>query len=94
VSGKLSTSAWQRLRQRVIASTTHCYLCRGARGPLDPTIRWPHDLSVEVDHVHPRGRGGQVLDPTNLRPVHRICNREKGVGHAPAEAAGVTTRQW
>lgn len=90
----LSSARWHRLRKRVIASTSHCYLCKGARGPLDPSVPWPHELSVEVDHIVSRFHGGDPFDPANCAPVHRVCNLEKGAASAVRPETSVTSRRW
>ncbi len=66
---------WRKVRAQVIAESYVCYLC--GQG-LDKGIRYPHPYSVSVDHVIPLSRGGDPLDPSGLRAVHKVCNEKKG----------------
>ena len=61
----------RRLRALVVATYGHvCHLCRG---PIPQDLPADHPLSLTLDHLVPRSRGGtDELD--NLRPAHRRCN--------------------
>lgn len=64
----LSTTAWKRLRQQVIAEDgTTCSYC-GEDCAADPT----------VDHVRAVCNGGVLLDRANLAVSCRPCNSRKG----------------
>lgn len=45
--------------------------------PLDPSIKYPDDWSVEIDEVVPASLGGSTTDINNLRLVHRCCNNRR-----------------
>lgn len=79
---KLNNTEWRTARQRAIASSDHsCAICHKwidintpdklPDGKLNP-------LAVEVDHIKPRSRGGQLYALDNLQLTHRKCNRKKG----------------
>ena len=89
-------AAWRKVRSRVLSGQpSHCYLCRGARGPIRYDLKYPHPLSPSVDHVIPAStfdhlpdaaRAIAMYDEANLKPCHKVCNDEKSGGLAPAGA--------
>ncbi len=93
----------ERLRRRLAITEHECWLCKGARGPLDLSIpRW-HPLAVEIDEEVPYSKGGDPLDIENTHLVHRCCNLAKGAMVLPEGAfsdagGGVTapepSREW
>ena len=62
-----------RDRQRVAAGKPNCYLC-GL--PIDYTLRTPHPMSYELDHIEPIARGG-IDHISNKAASHRACNSKK-----------------
>ena len=78
---------WGRVRAKVLAGQPqYCYLCRGAKGPILYTVKWPHPLSAVVDHVLPlkyfahlpdSERRAATMDMANLKPAHKTCNESK-----------------
>lgn len=52
-----------------------CHLCGGA---IDLTLRYPHPMSYEVDHLVPVSLGGPMYDPSTCRPAHRRHNGQRG----------------
>lgn len=58
-----STSAWRRIRARVLAE--------------EPRCRWCGDPSTTVDHIVPRARGGGD-DRANLAASCEPCNLKRG----------------
>lgn len=74
----------RKLRARLKAQGLPCALCGK---PIDYTLPARHPMSFEVDEIVPVSRyreGGYsspeqcALDPSNLRPAHRICNQRRG----------------
>jgi len=80
---KWNKTEWATTRLRAIATLDPvCAICHkyidielpmidvatGARNPL----------SVEVDHIVPRSRGGSLYALENLQLSHMVCNRKKG----------------
>lgn len=64
-----STRHWRNARLQVIAAATICGICgRDLLRKFDP---------IEVDHLVPIAHGG-TDELTNLRAVHRSCNRQRG----------------
>ena len=63
-----STRQWRKQRAHLLANATHCKACGEPATPDDP---------FEIDHIIPIASGGTDT-PTNLRVVHRTCNRQKG----------------
>lgn len=55
-------------------TATACALCGM---PFDKSLKYPHPLSISIDHIIPVALGGRsTLD--NLQATHLICNKEKG----------------
>lgn len=63
------------LRRRVAMMGLPCALCGR---PIDYTLPAGDDWSYELDEIVPFSLGGDELDPDNVQPTHRICNRRKG----------------
>lgn len=93
----------ERLRRRLAEREDECWLCLGARGPLDLSLPAGHPLSVEIDEEIPVSKGGSPLDEGNCHLVHRCCNLQKGARvlqrgafafpeHAPSKPE--TSREW
>lgn len=51
-----------------------CQICSIA---IDATLKWPHRLSLTIDHLMPLSRGG-THEPANVRLAHSVCNSRKG----------------
>lgn len=73
---KLSGTEWGLARQRAIASLDAvCAICHR---PIDLQAPKNTPLAVEVDHIVPRSRGGDLYALENLQLTHHSCNRKKG----------------
>lgn len=60
-------------------------------------IRWDDGCqgrAVDVDEIKPRGRGGSILDPSNLQTACRYCHDRKHAEPEEAVARGVAHRTW
>lgn len=67
---------WALTRKRAIASKEpYCAICHGFIDLEAPAFS---PLAVEVDHIIPRSRGGQLYELENLQLTHSKCNRKKG----------------
>lgn len=74
---KWNKTEWALARKRAIASKDPvCALCHKSID-LEITEKF-HPLSVEVDHIVPRSRGGSLYELDNLQLTHSRCNRQKG----------------
>jgi 5-methylcytosine-specific restriction endonuclease McrA len=51
-----------------------CQICMMA---IDPSLVWPDQLSVTLDHEIPLSKGG-THEPDNVRLAHARCNSRKG----------------
>lgn len=80
---------WRRLRSAILAQSDVCWTCG-------------HAGADAVDHVIARARGGAMLDPANLRPIHGrhcptcgvACNSVKGKrSHITSEQLNCS-REW
>lgn len=72
---KTNGHRWRQLEARVIADEDTCALCDE---PVDKTLdRRQHPMSAAIDHDIPIHRGGPEYDRSNLRLMHRQCNRWK-----------------
>lgn len=63
-------------RQRAIASLDA--ICAICHRPIDLDAPKNTPLAVEVDHIVPRSRGGDLYALENLQLTHHSCNRKKG----------------
>lgn len=93
----------ERLRRKLAERECECWLCLGARGPLDLSLPAGHPLAVEIDEEIPVSKGGDPLDERNCHLVHRCCNLQKGARMLPrgafaasdvARAKPGTSRKW
>jgi len=76
VTRKWNKTEWATARKRAIASKDPvCAICHKAIDLEAPPF---HPLSVEVDHIVPRARGGALYELDNLQLTHSKCNRKKG----------------
>lgn len=97
-----NTTTRDRHRAVIRRDRPPCHLCHE---DIDYSLRSPHPMSFEVDHVIPLDRGGSD-DLDNKAASHRLCNRRKSNHLAEelaaeveaAEQAGprvfVTARTW
>ncbi|MFD6093988.1 HNH endonuclease [Oerskovia sp. NPDC060338] len=87
---KKNGSRWRSLEARVLAEETHCALCDQY---VDKSLdRKTDPLSAAIDHDIPLHRGGPEYDRSNLRLMHRGCNRWKStmtLAEARAKKAGI-----
>lgn len=65
-----STRAYRQARANVLAGATHCAICGQPFTPAD---------LIEADHIIAHADNGTHA-LTNLRAVHRTCNRRRGRG--------------
>lgn len=73
---KWNKTEWANARKRAIASLDAvCAICHK---PIDVEAAPFSPLSVEVDHITPRSRGGPLYALDNLQLTHSQCNRKKG----------------
>lgn len=73
---KLNGTEWSVARKRAIASLDAvCAICHT---PIDLDAPKNTPLAVEVDHIVPRSRGGELYAIENLQLTHHRCNRKKG----------------
>lgn len=79
----VNNAQWKEARKRAIASKDPvCAICGkwiDITLPVkDPKTGAFNVLSVEVDHIVPRARGGDMYSLDNLQLTHSKCNRRKG----------------
>lgn len=73
---KWNKTEWALARKRAIASKDPvCAICHTF---IDLEAAPFSALSVEVDHIVPRSRGGSLYELDNLQLTHSKCNRKKG----------------
>lgn len=73
---KWNKTEWAEARKRAIAAKDPvCAICHKMID-LDAPPFSP--LAVEVDHIVPRARGGELYALDNLQLTHSRCNRKKG----------------
>ncbi|MFC0264905.1 HNH endonuclease [Alloscardovia macacae] len=66
------------IRTRLLAQTNGEPTCALCGKPINPTIKTPHPMSLEIDEIIPVSKGGNPLDITNCQLTHRACNQTKG----------------
>lgn len=70
------TAQWRRLRTLVLARRP--LICHRCGKPIDTTLRHPHPMSAQVDHLIPiEERPDLAYTLTNLAPIHRTENISK-----------------
>lgn len=76
------------------ARNAPCWICGM---PIDyeaPHDDYTNDDRFELDHFHPVSTHAELQhDPTNWRPSHAGCNRQRGNGD-PHPPLGTLSRQW
>lgn len=83
---KLNGVEWGLARQRAIASLDAvCAICHK---PIDLDAPMHTPFAVEVDHIIPRSRGGDLYALENLQLTHHRCNRKKGAKMASDYVGG------
>lgn len=79
---KWNKTLWAEVRLRAINSLDPmCAICHkyiDIQLPMNGPDGKRNPLSVEVDHIVPRARGGALYALENLQLSHMICNRRKG----------------
>lgn len=98
---KWNKTEWALTRKRAIATLDPiCAICHKyidiELPMIDPATGQRNPLSVEVDHIVPRSRGGQLYALENLQLSHMRCNRQKGARMAEdyEEQAVVNQVPW
>ena len=66
--------AFERNKKKIFATCTTCGICGK---PVDFSIKYPHPLSLCIDHIIPIAKGGHPSDIDNMQLAHWTCNREK-----------------
>jgi hypothetical protein len=64
-------------RQIYNNSNGMCGICGDS---IDWSLKWPHPMSMSVDHIVPLSRGGDDSE-SNLRASHLRCNCQRGSGN-------------
>ena len=80
---------WRALRAAVLMNSDRCWLC--GRIPCEAGCCRAANTG---DHILPVATHPHLaLDPDNVKPAHRCCNRLRGAGPPPI-ARDPTTRVW
>jgi len=67
-------AAFDKNKKKIYATQAICGICGLS---VDPSLKYPHPLSLCIDHIVPIAKGGHPSDISNLQLAHWICNREK-----------------
>lgn len=67
--------AYRKLRSYILA--TRPPICAWCGERIDLALSGDHPLGPSVDHILPRAQGGRDT-PSNLQPMHRRCNTQRG----------------
>lgn len=96
--GARNGSVYRRLARQVARSGTVCSLCLQPMNQLkadgSPVYVWPHPMSAVADHTQAVARGGEVIDASNMRPAHKLCNERRGDGTTGQNVGPVHSREW
>lgn len=88
---KWNKTEWAQARKRAIATLDPvCAICHRV---IDMEAEPFTPLSVEVDHIVPRARGGSLYELDNLQLTHSQCNRKKGARMADDYVDGQAIQQ-
>lgn len=95
---KWNKTEWANARLRAIATLDPiCAICHKyidiELPMIDEATGARNPLSVEVDHITPRSRGGALYALENLQLSHMVCNRKKGARMAEDYAEGQAINQ-
>ena len=66
---------YRKLKARLRAEGRECGICHR---PIDYSLPAGHPWSFELDHIEPKGLGGDVYAYDNCQASHRWCNQHKG----------------
>lgn len=91
-----SSTAREKLKKIVFDGNPPCHLCGKE---IDYSLPKGFKGSPEMDDIIPVSRGGNPLDPENLRPAHKLCNQKRGnlpatVAQRIERANDRTSRVW
>ena len=87
---------WSQLRRDRLAKSIHCAIdiaeiyerdggnCGICHKLISAEYRWPHKMSMALDHIYPVSKGGAHV-PSNVQIAHASCNSRK---HAKVDYAG------
>ena len=51
-------------------------------------------MSFSLDHLVPLSMGGELSNPENVQPAHRLCNMQRGNGRRNARTQGDRSAGW
>lgn len=96
---KWNKTEWALARKRALATLDPvCAICHKyidvSLPRKDPVTQVWNDLSVEIDHIVPRSRGGALYALENLQLSHSRCNRKKGARMEGDYAEQVAVNQF
>ncbi len=95
-------SEWRTRHLRLAVAQRDGWLCWRCKQPIDPTLRYPHKMSVTLEHVLPDGMtldewanaGGNPYDPTICTVSHHSCNTSDGASMGNRRRQPTASRQW
>lgn len=65
---------YKKNRALLRKTAERCAICGGV---FDRELKYPHPLSISIDHIVPVTKGGSSR-LNNLQAVHLVCNTRKG----------------
>jgi hypothetical protein len=79
-------SEWRTRHLRLAVANRDGWRCYRCGQPIDPTLRYPHRMSVTLEHVLPEGvtlnewvrAGGDPYSPAHCSVSHSHCNYSHG----------------
>lgn len=80
----------QALRHAVALRVQAGEPCSICGEPIDLALKYPHPMSMVLDHYVPIVAGGHPTDERNHRPAHNRCNGRKGASVPTPKRS----RQW
>ena len=86
---------WRRMqaefREACKKAKEPCWLCQGAKGPINYWAKAGDPQSFTADHITPTSLGGDEVRLANLRAAHHGCNSSRG---NTTRGMFPTSRQW
>ena len=65
---------YERNKKRIFATQNTCGICGH---PVDFSLKTPHPMSAQIDHIIPVSKNGHPSSIENLQLSHFSCNRQK-----------------
>lgn len=83
-------SEWRVRHLRLAVAHRDRWTCYRCGEPIDPALRYPHPMSVSLEHIIDLDRGGNPYDPRNCTVSHLTHNQSAGATAGNLKRQGIT----